>query len=110
MGESPICNVQGHAQAEMHPPASMPKHHVSSSRPATAREAAMDLIDLANLKVFGNRHFRPQQREVIKAALQVTQTVLNRTQQACAQAALTDKIQHQAVGSIMIQHLQAHTL
>ena len=32
----------------------------------------MDLIDLANLKVFGNRHFRPQQREVIKAALQVS--------------------------------------
>lgn len=67
-----MCNVQGHAQPEMHPPASMPKHRVSSSRPATAREAAMDLIDLANLKVFGNKHFRPQQKEVIKAALQVS--------------------------------------
>jgi len=32
----------------------------------------MDLIDLANMRVFGNRHFRPKQREIIKAALQVT--------------------------------------
>ena len=31
----------------------------------------MDLIDLANIKVFGNRHFRPKQREIIKATLQV---------------------------------------
>jgi len=55
----------------MQQPAAVPKHHTSSSRPATAREAAMDLIDLANKKVFGNRHFRPKQREIIKAALQV---------------------------------------
>lgn len=31
----------------------------------------MDLIDLANLKIFGNTHFRPKQKEIIKAALQV---------------------------------------
>ncbi len=31
----------------------------------------MDLLDLANGKVFGNRHFRPKQREIITAALQV---------------------------------------
>lgn len=56
----------------MQQPAAVPTHPTSSSRPATAREAAMDLIDLANVKVFGNRHFRPKQREIIKAALQVT--------------------------------------
>ncbi|KAA6428957.1 MAG: ATP-dependent DNA helicase Q-like 1-like, partial [Trebouxia sp. A1-2] len=60
----------GSAQADMQQPAAVPRHHSSTSRPATAREAAMDLIDLANLKVFGNRHFRPKQREIIKAALQ----------------------------------------
>lgn len=63
--------MQGHVQADMAQSASVPKSHTSSSRPATAREAAMDLIDLANLKIFGNRHFRPQQKEIIKAALQV---------------------------------------
>ena len=62
----------GSAQAGMQQPAAVPKHHTTSSRPTTAREAAMDLIDLANMKVFGNRHFRPKQREIIKAALQVT--------------------------------------
>lgn len=62
--------ASGHVQADMAQSASVPKSHTSSSRPATAREAAMDLIDLANLKIFGNRHFRPQQKEIIKAALQ----------------------------------------
>ena len=61
----------GSAQAGMQQAAAVPKHHTTSSRPTTAREAAMDLIDLANMKVFGNRHFRPKQREIIKAALQV---------------------------------------
>lgn len=60
----------GSVQANMQQPAAVPTHPTSSSRPATAREAAMDLIDLANVKVFGNRHFRPKQREIIKAALQ----------------------------------------
>ena len=32
---------------------------------------SMDLIDLANRRIFGNTHFRPQQREIIQAALQV---------------------------------------
>lgn len=58
--------------ASMQQPVTVPRHHTSSSRPATAREAAMDLIDLANIKVFGNRHFRPKQRDIIKATLQVT--------------------------------------
>ena len=62
----------GSAQAGMQQPAAGPKHHTSSSRPANAREADMDLIDFANMRVFGNRHFRPKQREIIKAALQVT--------------------------------------
>lgn len=63
--------MQGHVPADMAQSAHVPKSHTSSSRPATAREAAMDLIDLANLKIFGNRHFRPQQQEIMKAALQV---------------------------------------
>ena len=52
---------------------SVTNHHEGASRPATTREAAMDLIDLANLKVFGNMHFRPKQREIITAALQVAE-------------------------------------
>ena len=58
-------------QASVQQPVTVPRHHTSSSRPATSREAAMDLIDLANIKVFGNKHFRPKQREIIKATLQV---------------------------------------
>ena len=89
--------VQGNAQAEMQQSASMPKHYASSSRPATAREAVMDLIELANLKIFGNRHFRPQQKEVIKAALQVSCLLIQmhffRTQQRYAQSALTAEVQ-----------------
>lgn len=47
------------------------RHQESATRPATQREMSMDLIDLANRRIFGNTHFRPQQREIIQAALQV---------------------------------------
>lgn len=79
----------GSAQADMQQPAAVPRHHSSTSRPATAREAAMDLIDLANLKVFGNRHFRPKQREIIKAALQVMFAFQPATYEHCACARLS---------------------
>lgn len=38
-------------------------------QPASAPDRQLQLLDLANLKVFGNRSFRPNQREVVTAAL-----------------------------------------
>ncbi|KAI3425882.1 hypothetical protein D9Q98_007855 [Chlorella vulgaris] len=38
-------------------------------RPAAAEEQQLDLLDFANLKVFGNAAFRPQQRQIVEAAL-----------------------------------------
>ena len=38
-------------------------------RPGTAEEAQLDLLDYANRLVFGNGAFRPQQREVVEAAM-----------------------------------------
>jgi hypothetical protein len=39
--------------------------------PLAPNEAAMDLLDFVNLKVFGNTAFRRQQREIIEAVLKV---------------------------------------
>ena len=39
--------------------------------PATAEQAALGLLDYANLKVFGNSAFRPRQKAIIKAVMQV---------------------------------------
>ena len=39
--------------------------------PATAQEAALGLLDYANLRVFGNSAFRPRQKAIIKAVMQV---------------------------------------
>jgi len=40
--------------------------------PPTAAEARMDLLDFANLRIFGNATFRPQQKRVVEAVLQVS--------------------------------------
>lgn len=47
------------------------QRHDSATRPATPREMSMDLIDLCNTRVFGNRCFRPEQKNIVRAALQV---------------------------------------
>ena len=39
--------------------------------PPTAAESCMDLMDFANLKIFGNHSFRPEQRRVVEAVLRV---------------------------------------
>ena len=40
--------------------------------PCTAAESCMDLLDFANLKIFGNHSFRPEQRRVVEAVLRVS--------------------------------------
>lgn len=40
------------------------------NRPPTVLESKMDPLTYANWKVFGNRSFRPQQRDIVEAALQ----------------------------------------
>ena len=40
--------------------------------PTPEEESQMDLLDFANWKLFGNRTFRPNQQEAIKAALKVS--------------------------------------
>jgi hypothetical protein len=49
----------------------MPQPLSSVDAPQNAQEAAMDLLDFVNLKVFGNAAFRAQQRRVIETVLQV---------------------------------------
>ncbi|GAB4821155.1 hypothetical protein N2152v2_008201 [Parachlorella kessleri] len=41
----------------------------SAQRPASQEEMALDDLDFANLVVFGNRAFRPRQRDIVEAAL-----------------------------------------
>lgn len=50
------------------PPASKPAIR-PVDEPMTREEEDMDLLDFVNTRVFGNPCFRPQQREVIKAAM-----------------------------------------
>lgn len=46
------------------------EQEASQHEPAPLREdSSLDLLDLANLKVFGNRAFRPKQRLICEAAL-----------------------------------------
>lgn len=40
--------------------------------PTPKEESQMDLLDFANWKLFGNRTFRPNQQEAIRAALKVS--------------------------------------
>lgn len=44
--------------------------------PGTEQERAMEDLDAANWMVFGNRDFRLDQRNIIKAAMQVTASAL----------------------------------
>ena len=41
------------------------------NRPATAEENMLDDIAYANLMVFGNAGFRPQQRDIVQSVLKV---------------------------------------
>jgi hypothetical protein len=39
--------------------------------PSTTADAQLDLLDFANLRIFGNSSFRHQQKKVVEAILQV---------------------------------------
>ncbi|EFN55525.1 hypothetical protein CHLNCDRAFT_133956 [Chlorella variabilis] len=51
------------------PPSERQLLAAAAARPASAQEQHLDLLDYANLKVFGNSSFRSEQRQIIEAAL-----------------------------------------
>ncbi len=61
---------RGHAGPGGTPPSALvPSPSAPWMQPASAPDRQLQLLELANLKVFGNRSFRPNQREVVTAAL-----------------------------------------
>ena len=65
--------VEGKTQQAQLPPVRLKNGRMVGGLhpPPTAAESSMDVLDFANLKIFGNHSFRPEQRRVVEAVLRV---------------------------------------